>query len=249
MIKHRTRKVDIFVKKALVLVLALCLAAALLGACGQKAPEAPEAKDISELELPTTPYKEDSPVQTSWKPGDKYPVITLTMADGGVIKAELYPDKAPNTVHNFISLAKSGYFEGRVFHRAKAGFMIQGGSPNGDGTSVGFPYSIKGEFAANGFMQNADLKHTRGVLSMARTNDPNSAGCQFFIMHADYPSLDGLYASFGKVTSGLDVVDKIVAMPTTGNPNDLLITPVAIKSVKVDTFGIDYPAPAAIPAR
>ena len=233
-------------KKALVIILALCLAAAFLGACGQKEPV---AKDISELELPTTPYEEGNTVQTPWKTGDPYPVITITMAAGGVIKAELYPDKAPNTVHNFISLAKSGYFEGRVFHRAKAGFMIQGGSPNGDGTSVGFPYSIMGEFAANGFTQNADLKHTRGVLSMARTGYPDSAGCQFFIMHADYPGLDGDYASFGKVTSGMDVVDKIAASPTTGSPNDLLLTPVAIRSVTVDTFGIDYPAPEAIPAR
>ena len=176
------------------------------------------------------------------------PLITITMADGGVITAELYPEKAPNTVHSFISLAKSGYFEGRVFHRAKSGFMIQGGSPNGDGTSIGFSYSITGEFAGNGFTQN-DLKHTPGVLAMARTGDPNSAGCQFFIMHAAYPSLDGQYAAFGMVTSGMEVVDKIVAMPTTGTPNDLLLTPVAIKSVAVDTFGVDYPAPEAIPAR
>ena len=227
-------------KKVFAILLAAGLAAALLGACG-----APVAKNIAELELPTTPYKEGTPVQTPWNPGDPYPEITIKMAGGGVIKAELYPDKAPNTVNNFISLANSGYFEGRVFHRAVAGMMIQGGSPNGDGLSTGFPYSIKGEFANNGFRQN-NLKHTRGVLSMARTGDPDSAGCQFFIMHDVYPSLDRQYASFGIVTSGMDVVDKIATSPVRG---DSLINKPVIKSVTVETFGIDYPAPAAIPAR
>jgi len=231
-------------KKILAVLLAVCAAAALLGACGGP----PTAKDIAELELPTTLYEEGNPVQTPWKPGDPYPEITITMADGGVVVAELYPDKAPNTVNNFISVAKSGYFEGRVFHRAAPDFMIQGGSPNGDGMSTGFPYSIKGEFAANGFAQN-DLKHTRGVLSMARTDNPDSASCQFFIMHGDYPSLDNKYAAFGKVLSGMEVVDKIATSPNTGYQNNyILVTPVAIKSVTVDTFGIDYPAPAAIPA-
>ena len=199
--------------KFFTILLALCLAATLLGACGPKE-------------------------------GGDNPVITITMADGGVITAELYPDKAPNTVNNFISLANSGYFEGKVFHRAVRGFMIQGGSPGGDGMSIGFPYSIKGEFAKNGFRQN-DLKHTRGVLSMARTGNPDSAGCQFFIMHGDAPHLDGDYAAFGKVTSGMDVVDAIATSPVRG---DSLIDPPAIKSVTVDTFGIDYPAPVAIPA-
>ena len=223
-------------------VLTLCALMALLGACGQ---EPPAAKDIAELVLPTTLYQEGMTVQTPWQPGDQYPVITITMADGGVIKAELYPDKAPNTVHNFISLANSGYFEGRVFHRAAPGFMIQGGSPTGDGTSVGFPYSIKGEFANNGFTKNKDLKHTPGVLSMARMNGRNdSASCQFFIMHADYPSLDGDYATFGKVTSGMDVVDRIARLPAV---NMILTDPPAIRSVSVETFGIAYPAPVTIP--
>ena len=188
-------------------------------------------------------------MQTPWKPGDAYPVVTITMQDGGVITAQLFPDKAPNSVHNFISLVKSGYFENRVFHRAKSGFMIQGGSVSGDGSSRGFPYSIKGEFAKNGFTGNADLKHARGVLSMARTNVPDSAGAQFFIMHAEYPSLDGLYASFGMVTAGMEEVDKIAAMPTTGYPSDLLLKPAVIASMSVDTFGIEYPAPVTIPAR
>jgi len=230
-------------KKILAILIAVCAAAILLGACGGSAEEGTvQTRNIAELELPTLRNEEDTPVQTPWNPGDPYPQITITMADGGVIVAELYPDKAPNTVHNFISLAKSGYFEGRVFHRADKNFMIQGGSPNGDGLSVGFPYSIRGEFAENGFAQN-DLKHTPGVLSMARTGDPNSAGCQFFIMHGDYPSLDNKYAAFGKVTSGMDVVDKIATSPNSGYPNNSLLTPVAMRSVAVDTFGIDYPAP------
>ena len=173
------------------------------------------------------------------------PIITITMEDGGVITAELYPDKAPNTVNNFISLANSGYFEGKVFHRAVAGFMIQGGSPGGDGLSTGFPYSIKGEFSGNGFAAN-DLKHDRGVLSMARTGMPNSAGCQFFVMHAAAPHLDGQYAAFGKVISGMDVVDKIATSPVSG---DSLINKPAIKSVSVDLNGYESSAPVTIPAR
>jgi len=198
-------------KKILAVLLAAIAAAALLGACGKS-----EGGGSSAM-----------------------PQVTITMADGGVIKAELYPDKAPNTVNNFISLANSGYFEGKVFHRAVAGFMIQGGSPNGDGMSTGFPYSIKGEFSGNGFTQN-DLLHTRGVLSMARTGMPDSAGCQFFIMHADAPHLDGQYAAFGKVTSGMDVVDKIATSPVSG---DALITKPAIKSVTVDLNGYKFSEP------
>ena len=172
------------------------------------------------------------------------PTITITMEDGGVIKAELYPDKAPNTVNNFISLARSGYFEGKVFHRAVEGFMIQGGSPNGDGMSTGFPYSIKGEFASNGFAQN-DLKHTRGVLSMARTGYPDSAGCQFFIMHGDAPHLDKDYAAFGKVLTGMDVVDAIATSPVSG---DTLTNKPAIKSVTVNLNGYEFTEPVTIPA-
>ena len=134
------------------------------------------------------------------------PIVTITMTDGSVMKAELYPEVAPNTVNNFISLVKKGFYDGLVFHRVIRGFMIQGGDPQG--TGMGGPgYSIKGEFTYNGFSN--DLKHTPGVLSMARAMDPNSAGSQFFIMHETSPHLDGQYAAFGKVTSGIEIVDKI----------------------------------------
>ena len=139
------------------------------------------------------------------------PVVTITMTNGDVMKAELYPEIAPNTVNNFISLVQKGFYDGLIFHRVISGFMIQGGDPQG--TGMGGPgYSIKGEFAMNGVRN--DLKHTRGVLSMARSMMPNSAGSQFFIMHANAPHLDGQYAAFGKVVEGLDVVDKIASVRT-----------------------------------
>ena len=166
------------------------------------------------------------------------PTITITMADGGVITAELYPEYAPNTVANFVELAQKGFYDGLIFHRVIAGFMIQGGCPNGNG--MGDPgYSIKGEFAANGFKQNT-LKHTRGVLSMARAMNPNSAGSQFFIMHADAPHLDGQYAAFGRVTDGMDVVDRI-AQTRTGF-QDRPVAEQRIKSISVDTKGENYSA-------
>ena len=139
------------------------------------------------------------------------PIVTIQMKDGGVMKAELYPEIAPITVQNFIDLASKGFYNGLIFHRVIPGFMIQGGDPNGIGTG-GPGYSIKGEFTANGFRN--DLKHTRGVLSMARAMDPDSAGSQFFIMHEDYPSLDGQYAAFGKLIEGIEVVDKIASVRT-----------------------------------
>ena len=139
------------------------------------------------------------------------PVITIQMKDGGVMKAELYPEIAPITVQNFIDLASKGFYNGLIFHRVIPGFMIQGGDPDGIGTG-GPGYCIKGEFRANGFRN--DLKHTRGVLSMARAMDPDSAGSQFFIMHEDYPSLDGQYAAFGKLIEGIEVVDKIASVRT-----------------------------------
>ena len=140
------------------------------------------------------------------------PIATITMADGRVMTAELYPEKAPNTVNNFISLANKGFYDGLIFHRVIPGFMIQGGDPTG--TGMGGPgYSIKGEFSANGFKKNT-LKHTRGVLSMARSMMKDSAGSQFFVMHADAPHLDGQYAAFGKVIEGIEVVDQIAATPT-----------------------------------
>lgn len=166
------------------------------------------------------------------------PIVTIEMEDGGVIKAELYPQTAPNTVNNFISLIQKGYYDGLIFHRVISGFMIQGGDPQGIG--IGGPgYSIKGEFAANGVKN--DLSHKRGVLSMARAQPMDSAGSQFFIMHADGDFLDGQYAAFGMVTEGMDVVDRIAATKT--GMNDKPKTDQRMKTVTVDTFGVDYPEP------
>ena len=163
------------------------------------------------------------------------PVVTIEMENGGVIKAELYPEIAPNTVNNFISLISKGYYDGVIFHRVIPGFMIQGGDPKG--TGMGGPgYSIKGEFTRNGFKN--DLKHERGVLSMARTMMPNSAGSQFFIMHADAPHLDGEYAAFGRVTEGMDVVDRIATTPT--GFQDRPKQEQRIRAVTVETFGETY---------
>ena len=166
------------------------------------------------------------------------PIVTIEMENGDVMKAELYPEIAPNTVNNFISLIKKGYYDGIGFHRVIAGFMIQGGCP--EGTGMGGPgYSIKGEFSSNGFKN--DLKHTPGVLSMARTMAPNSAGSQFFIMHHTSPHLDGSYAAFGKVIEGLEVVDKIANTMT--DFRDRPIVGQVMKSVTVDTQGVDYAEP------
>ena len=166
------------------------------------------------------------------------PVVTIIMENGDVMKAELYPEVAPNTVNNFISLVKKGYYDGLIFHRVIRGFMIQGGCPQG--TGMGGPgYSIKGEFSQNGFKN--DLKHTEGVLSMARSMMPNSAGSQFFIMHKDAPHLDGAYAAFGKVTEGMDVVHKIAEERT--DYSDRPLKTQKIKSMTVDTFGVEYPEP------
>ena len=166
------------------------------------------------------------------------PIVTIKMFDGGIIKAELYPEIAPNSVNNFISLINQGFYNGLIFHRVIPGFMIQGGCPKGNGTG-GPGYEIPGEFAANGFAN--DLKHTRGVLSMARTMDPNSAGSQFFIMHDDAPHLDGQYAAFGKVLEGMDVVDKIASSKI--GWGDKPLTPQIMHRVTVDTQGVEYPAP------
>lgn len=166
------------------------------------------------------------------------PIVTITMANGDVMKAELYPEIAPNTVNNFISLIKKGYYDGIIFHRVINGFMIQGGCP--DGTGMGGPgYSIKGEFKNNGFTNQ--LKHTPGVLSMARTMMPNSAGSQFFIMHQTSPHLDGEYAGFGKIIEGLDIVDKIATTKT--DYSDRPLEEQRIASMTVDTFGVEYPEP------
>jgi len=169
------------------------------------------------------------------------PIITIEMENGSIIKAELYPEIAPNTAHNFIALAKGGYYDGLIFHRVIPGFMIQGGCPLGKGH--GDPgYSIVGEFSGNGFKN--DLKHTAGVLSMARSGDPNSAGSQFFIMHEASPHLDGQYAAFGKVIEGQDEVDKIATTPR--NHADKPDAEQKMKRVTVDTQGVDYPAPKKV---
>ena len=167
------------------------------------------------------------------------PIITFEMENGNVFKAELYPEKAPNTVNNFISLVKKGFYNGLIFHRVIAGFMIQGGDPNG--TGMGGPgYHIKGEFAANRFTQN-DIAHERGVLSMARAQHPDSAGSQFFVMHEDADYLDGQYAAFGKVIEGMETVDAIAATKT--DWGDRPYETQKMKLVTVETFGVEYPEP------
>ena len=164
------------------------------------------------------------------------PIVTIKMNTGDLIKVELYPEIAPNTVNNFISLVNKGFYNGVIFHRVISGFMIQGGDPKGVGTG-GPGYSIKGEFTKNGFKNN--LKHSRGVISMARSMLPNSAGSQFFIMHQNAPHLDGQYASFGKVIEGMEVVDKIASVET--DYMDKPLTPQIMQEVTVDTFGVTYP--------
>ena len=169
------------------------------------------------------------------------PIVTFTMENGDVMKAELYPEIAPTSVNNFVNLVQKGFYDGLIFHRVIAGFMIQGGDPQG--TGMGGPgYSIKGEFSNNGFTN--DLKHTPGVLSMARAMDPDSAGSQFFIMHETSPHLDGSYAAFGKVINGLDVINTIADVRT--DWNDRPMEDQMIKSVTVDTFGVEYDEPVTI---
>jgi len=210
-------------------VLAICMTAGLVG-CSKVKNENTSAEVTTATETTAAAGTAVADVQR--------PVVTIKMKDGGVIKAELYPEVAPNTVNNFISLINKGYYNGIVFHRVIEGFMIQGGSP--DGTGGGDPgYAIRGEFTANGFQNN--LKHTRGVLSMARRNDPDSAGSQFFIMHGDADWLDGQYAAFGKVIEGMDVVDRIASVQT--DSNDKPLEDQAMEEVTVETFGVNYPQP------
>ena len=169
------------------------------------------------------------------------PIVTIEMEDGGVMKAELYPDVAPNTVNNFVTLVQSGFYDGLIFHRVIPGFMIQGGDP--DGSGMGGPgYSIKGEFSQNGFPNG--LLHTKGVLSMARTMEPDSAGSQFFVMVADAPHLDGGYAAFGKVIEGMETADAIVGAKR--DWNDRPKKDQRMKKVTVDTQGVEYPAPEKV---
>ena len=184
----------------------------------------------------------DEENETTVESTGELPVATIKVKDFGTIKAELYPDKAPNTVNNFISLSNSGFYDGLIFHRVIKGFMNQCGDPNGIGTG-GPGYSIKGEFSNNGYTKN-DLKHTAGVLSMARANDPDSAGSQFFIMAEEASYLDGDYAAFGKVIEGMDVVEAINSVET--NSNDKPLKDVVIESITVDTKGINYKEPEKI---
>lgn len=206
-----------FLKKGLSLILVSLIGIVALGCAKKEAVEDnsfdAEVKEVAEL-----------------------PIATITIKDFGIIEAELYPNKAPNTVNNFISLSNSGFYDGLIFHRIIEGFMNQGGDPKGDGSS-GPGYTIRGEFKNNNYYFN-DLKHTTGILSMARTNDPNSAGSQFFIMAADAPHLDKDYAAFGKVISGIDVVKAINSVET--DSRDKPKTPVVIESIVVDTKGIQY---------
>ena len=169
------------------------------------------------------------------------PIVTFEMENGDIMKAELYPEIAPNTVNNFISLVQNGFYDGLIFHRVIKDFMIQGGCP--DGTGMGGPgYTIKGEFSQNGFAN--DLRHTEGVLSMARAMHPDSAGSQFFIMHKNSPHLDGAYAAFGKITEGMDIVNKIAETAT--DYSDRPLEEQKMKKVTVDTMGVEYPAPERV---
>jgi peptidyl-prolyl cis-trans isomerase B (cyclophilin B) len=200
----------------------------------QLANKLPQVKNAAELEALREAFAASMEL-------DKNPVVTITMHDGGRMQLELYPDIAPNTVNNFISLVQQGFYNGLVFHRIVPGFMIQGGDPQGNNMG-GLGYAIKGEFAANGF--NNNLLHTRGVVSMARAKLPDTAGSQFFIVVEDYPSLDGQYAAFGKLISGHEVADRIVALAR--DENERPLEPPQMQSVVVDVFDVTYPAPKTI---
>ena len=198
------------------------------------------AKGKTNTDTNTTETQEDTTVDKT------HPIATITMKGGGAIAIvmELYPEVAPESVKNFISLANSGFYDGLIFHRVIPGFMIQGGDPNGKGTG-GPGYSIKGEFKANGVENN--ISHERGVLSMARAQAYDSAGSQFFIMHQDYPSLDGLYAAFGRAISGMDVVDKIAN--TTTDSKDKPYKDQVMETVRVETWGVEYGEPEKLPGK
>lgn len=216
-------------KKLIILVLAVVMSVVMVG-CGSSNVE---TNDNTTSDNDTT--KVERP--------ENLPIVTIKVKDFGTIEAELYPDKAPNTVNNFIELANSGFYDGVIFHRVVKGFMNQGGDP--EGTGMGGPgYTIKGEFPDNGYKRN-DLKHTTGVLSMARAKDPDSAGSQFFIMAADSPNLDGQYAAFGKAINGLDVVEainntEVVKNSSTGEKSTPETT-IVIEEIRVDTKGVEYP--------
>lgn len=211
---------------AVVLAVCLCVMSLALTSCHSKGVNGP-------TDLPKDDTTDPVDVLDS-----ENPVATITFEDGSIIEVELYAKQAPNTVKNFISLANSGFYNGLTFHRVISGFMIQGGDPDGDGTG-GPGYTIKGEFNSNSF--NNPIKHERGVISMARSGDPDSAGSQFFICHKDASHLDGDYAAFGKVTKGIEVVDDICTRKT--DSNDKPITPVVIKTITIDTKGASYAEP------
>ena len=215
-------------KKIIALLLGLLMLCSL--ACAKEATSAPAAEK--------TEIKEETNVDKT------HPIATITMKDGGVIELELYPEIAPESVKNFISLSNSGFYDGLIFHRVIAGFMIQGGDPDGRGTG-GPGYCIKGEFSANGVKN--DLSHLRGVISMARAQPFDSAGSQFFICHADSQFLDGQYAAFGKVTSGLDVVDRIAK--TTTDSRDKPYKDQIMETVRVETWGVEYGEPEKLPGK
>ncbi len=234
-------------KKWMIAVAVICLAAMLFAACGKNAKtqenETKPAGAVDNGESAEADGSADAKDTGTGKSDGSNPVATIEMEDGGVIKVELYPDVAPNTVKNFISLANSGFYDGTIFHRVIPDFMIQGGDPNGNGTG-GPGYRIPGEFTINGF-QN-DLSHTRGVISMGRLpTGYDTAGCQFFICVADCDWLDGQYASFGKVIEGMDVADAIVSQQRDGS--DKPLADQVMKSVTVDTLGVDYGEPETIP--
>jgi peptidyl-prolyl cis-trans isomerase B (cyclophilin B) len=217
-----------FMKKIMLLVTLIFVVFA--GGCASKDKENTETTTNSQGNVESS--KE---IKTEKGENDKNPVVTIAMEDGSTIKIELYPEIAPNTVRNFVSLIESGFYDGLIFHRVIPGFMIQGGDP--EGTGVGGPgYEIAGEFSSNEFEN--PLKHERGVISMARTGEPNSAGSQFFIMVKDNSSLDNDYATFGKVTEGMETVDKIVSIET--NAGDKPKEDQKMKKVTVDTFGVKY---------
>jgi peptidyl-prolyl cis-trans isomerase B (cyclophilin B) len=227
-------------KRTTLAVMALIALLLIAAGCGKRDNSANNNTDASASQPAPTNSKEAAATSTLDTSGDN-PIVTIEMDNGKTIKVELYPKIAPNTVNNFVSLVSKGFYDGTIFHRVIPGFMIQGGDP--DGTGMGGPgYSIEGEFKKNGF--DNELKHTRGVISMARSGDPNSAGSQFFIMVADAPFLDGDYAAFGKVTEGLDVVDEIVSVPT--GSQDRPKTPPVMKKVTVDTRGAAIPEPVTV---
>lgn len=216
--------------------LSLVMILATIG-CGAQTPSAVSSEPPNK----DTPQTQNN---TSTPTSKNNPVVTITMANEEQIKVELYPDVAPNTVKSFISLVQKGFYNGLIFHRVIPGFMIQGGDPNGTGTG-GPGYSIKGEFTNNGFVN--DLKHERGVISMGRTSQSkDSAGSQFFIMITTYPSLDNDYAAFGKVISGMDFVDKIVNTPRGAKAKDKPNQDQVMKSITVDTLGVNYGEPEVI---